>query len=265
MTIVERDLEVGHVVARRDDDGARVAHRRLLEHRVVAHVGDEDGHAEGPRGREEPRGRVALDRDDLDAAAAELLEHAEAEVPEPAEDDVVAVGGGHDAVPFSLAATAGGHEEGEADDALAEDDEPGERVDGVEHVEVPRVGRAEGDLGEQRIAARLPGIGIESEQRAVVVEHFLEMRDLPALVHAVTAEAATELIMDAAFGHADQGRQGGVAGNVIFPAVAAIGPSQQERQIAGMRELGRTAEAAMTGIETAQHEIAPQPDRKSVV
>ena len=43
---------------------------------------------------------------------------------------------------------------------------------------------------EERISCCPPGIGIQAQQRPVVVEHFLEMRDRPALVHAVAAKAA---------------------------------------------------------------------------
>ena len=49
---------------------------------------------------------------------------------------------------------------------------------------------------------------VHRQQRAVVVQHLLEVRNHPVLVHRVAAEAAAELIVDAAFAHAlqSQGR-----------------------------------------------------------
>src|SRR5690606_20855925 len=39
-------------------------------------------------------------------------------------------------------------------------------------------------LAEQRLAARLPGLGVQAQQRPVVVEHLLEMRDAPLRIRA---------------------------------------------------------------------------------
>src|SRR2546430_13193029 len=42
----------------------------------------------------------------------------------------------------------------------------------------------------------------QAQQRAVVVEHFFEMRDLPLRIHAVAREPAPELVVDASERHA---------------------------------------------------------------
>ena len=54
---------------------------------------------------------------------------------------------------------------------------------------------------EPRVAGRPREVGIEREQRTVVVEHLFEMRNRPLGVDAVAAEAAAQLIVDAAVGH----------------------------------------------------------------
>ena len=46
--------------------------------------------------------------------------------------------------------------------------------------------------------------GVHRQQLRVVVKHLLEMRDVPALVHAITEEASGQLIVQAARGHAFQ-------------------------------------------------------------
>ena len=58
-----------------------------------------------------------------------------------------------------------------------------------------------GDLFELRVAADAPRVAAKAQQRPVVVEHFLEMRNHPILVHAVAREAAAEVIIDPAAGH----------------------------------------------------------------
>ena len=45
---------------------------------------------------------------------------------------------------------------------------------------------------------------IQRQQLRVVVQHFLEVGNLPAFVDAVAAEAAAQLVVDAAIGHASQ-------------------------------------------------------------
>ncbi len=69
--------------------------------------------------------------------------------------------------------------------------------------------------------------------------------------------------MDAAFGHAHQRGQGGVAGGPIAPPIGA-GATQQESQVAGVWKLGCATEAAMAHVETAQQEIAAAPDRPGI-
>src|SRR5712672_829860 len=85
---------------------------------------------------------------------------------------------------------------------------------GVERGVVPAFGRlhlADDPAGRLRRAARIervagdePGIGEQPEQRPVVVEHLLEMRNHPLRVDAVAAEPAAELIVDPALAHAGE-------------------------------------------------------------
>jgi len=54
---------------------------------------------------------------------------------------------------------------------------------------------------EERVAGDEPGVCVQEQQRTIVVEHLLEMRNVPALIYAIPAKTAAELIVDAALGH----------------------------------------------------------------
>ena len=56
-------------------------------------------------------------------------------------------------------------------------------------------------FAEQRVAGAREGKREQLEKLCVVVEHFLEMRDQPALVDRITREAAAEMIVDPAFAY----------------------------------------------------------------
>ena len=72
------------------------------------------------------------------------------------------------------------------------------------------------------------------------------MGDGPALVHAVAAEAAAELVEDAAPGHVVEGGECHVPRPGL--AAGAMAPQQQE-QVLGAGKLGGLAEAAVVGVE----------------
>ena len=107
-------------------------------------------------------------------------------------------------------------------------------------------GDAAGDVG-MTAPAGVPGeVGIQREQRPVVVEHLLEMRNRPERVDAVAREPAAKLIVDAAVGHArerdlDHVERVRVIGANRFP--------QAQLQFRRVRKLRRSAESAPLGIE----------------
>ncbi len=113
------------------------------------------------------------------------------------------------------------------------------------------VGGGLGGLPEQRFTGDLPSVAAKREQRPVVVEHLLEVRDHPALVHRVAAETAPELVVDAAFNHALQGLDRHAQGLVLRGAGRRRGGvvTKQQLQVGGVRELGRAAETAVAGVE----------------
>jgi len=63
-------------------------------------------------------------------------------------------------------------------------------------------------LLEDWLARDLERLQIADGELRLIVEHFLEMRNVPELVHGVTVKAATEMIVDAAFGHLAQRGEG---------------------------------------------------------
>ncbi len=91
----------------------------------------------------------------------------------------------------------------------------------------------------EHVVRHEPDVGEQGEQRAVVVEHLLEVRDHPLRVDAVAAESAAELVIDAAFAHALERRM-----RHLDLAIA-----QAQLEVGRMRKLRRDAEAAETRIE----------------
>ena len=104
------------------------------------------------------------------------------------------------------------------------------------------------DVRVAALAGDARSVGVQREQRSVVVEHLLEVRDGPLRVDGVTAEAAAQLIVDAAVGHVVERDAHDREGLRI--AVAREG-AQAEVELERMRELGRGAKAAVHAIERA--------------
>ncbi len=93
---------------------------------------------------------------------------------------------------------------------------------------------------ERRIPAELVGAQQRAGQLGVVVQHLLEVRHPPRLVHAVAVEAAAQLIVQAARQHAPQRVQ---------RHQPPRGLRQQEIQRRRGRELWRAAKAAQRLVE----------------
>ena len=85
-------------------------------------------------------------------------------------------------------------------------------------------------------------VEIKLRELRVVVEHLLEMRHEPFGVHGIAREAAAELVVNAAGGHALAGVQNHPHGLVVVKAFRA---AQQERRNARLRKFRRAAEAAV--------------------
>ena len=111
-----------------------------------------------------------------------------------------------------------------------------------------------GNAGEKRLPGRRPALGVEPQQRAVVVEHFLEVRDGPGRIHRVAAEAAAELVVDAALCHALEGEHRDV--QRLLVAGRGVAP-ERELEIGRVRKLRRAAEPAVPGVEA----LLERPDR----
>ena len=107
--------------------------------------------------------------------------------------------------------------------------------------EQPSGGLQRHPAGEGR-PGRPPPVGVHPQQQGVVVQHLLEVRHDPRLVHAVAGEPAAELVVDAAARHRLQRplRHGEGLGRAA---------PEQELQHHGRRELGRAAEPAVPLVE----------------
>ena len=106
-----------------------------------------------------------------------------------------------------------------------------------------------GGFAEQRISGDLIAVQIIFQQLGIVVGHFFEVGDAPAFVDGVAMEAAGDLIVDAALGHAGEGAFGDV--QQTFGAGGLVAFKQQIGGT-GVREFRGLAEAAVLVIEHAE-------------
>ena len=100
---------------------------------------------------------------------------------------------------------------------------------------------------ERRVEARV-GDGKQLEKLRVVVEHFLEMRDEPALVDRIARETAAEMVVDAAL--ADVMKRNIDGAEIAGLAGAQAGAPQKFEQCR-LRKFRRAARAAIDRIDDA--------------
>ena len=101
---------------------------------------------------------------------------------------------------------------------------------------------------EARFAGHPREVRVQRQQRPVVVEHLLEVRNRPLGIDAVAAEAAAELVVDAAVGHLRERDAHDVEGLGVAGARVR---AQAELEVGRVGKLGRRTEAAVDGIEAA--------------
>ena len=103
-------------------------------------------------------------------------------------------------------------------------------------------------LGEQRALRLSPDVRHEVDQERIVVEHLLEVRDQPELVHRIAGEASTEVIVYAAHRHPlERCRHRGL--RLVVAVADAAAPEQPEES--PLRELRCAGDAAVDGIDGA--------------
>ena len=88
-----------------------------------------------------------------------------------------------------------------------------------------------------------------AQQFGVVVEHLLEVRNHPALIHAVAVKAPGKLVVDAAARHLFKRRREGIPRLLV---VAAHRHLQQQVQRRRVRKLRLRTEAAIARVKLAQ-------------
>ena len=113
------------------------------------------------------------------------------------------------------------------------------------------VEHALGDLAPLLVAGHLPGREIRAREQRVVVEHLLEVRHEPDRVDRIAVEAAAELVVNAAVGHAPQRAQ---RHRERLLAAAAPMRAQQEREhasAAGTSARGRSRRCARRAVRAA--------------
>ena len=108
-----------------------------------------------------------------------------------------------------------------------------------------------GDRRQQRIRGRLRRLDQREHELRLVVEHLLEVRDAPLLVHRVAVEAAADVVAHAALGHRHERRHHHVPPRIATAGAGArdVPRAQQEQQLGRARELRRSAEPAEAPVE----------------
>ena len=122
----------------------------------------------------------------------------------------------------------------------------------------PKVGggfaHGPGQLG--RVASSTQQFGVDAQEQALVVEHFLEMRNRPIHVHAIAMEAAGEVVEETTASHflrAPVQVLGDGAGLILGEEVHG---GEQEFEIRGGWEFRCGSEAAMLGVRALHQKAA---------
>ena len=123
-----------------------------------------------------------------------------------------------------------------------------------------------GRMAGQRTAGGGAQLGQQADELGVVVEHLLEVRDLPACVGGIAEEAAAELVEDAAAAHPFQAVAHHVQRLVVGAALSSgvVPVAQELLQDGRLRKLRRLAEAAVHRVEQAGGLVAQLVERGGV-
>ena len=108
------------------------------------------------------------------------------------------------------------------------------------------VERALGDRAPEGVAPLLPGLGAAERQQRVIVERLFKVRREPLPVGAVAAEAAAQVVVNAAAEHLLQRELRHCAESFVLSQLCL---PQQEEQVLRRGELRRAAEAAVLLVE----------------
>src|ERR1700693_5619617 len=103
-----------------------------------------------------------------------------------------------------------------------------------------------GSFAEERLARDLIAVQKILEQLGIVISHFFEMGNAPALVDGVTMEAAADLVVHTAEGHGFECALGYVD---QLRVVCGLITLEQEIHSAGVRKFRQLTETAVTFVE----------------
>ena len=109
-----------------------------------------------------------------------------------------------------------------------------------------------GDAAKELVPRRAPAVEVERNQQRVVVEHLLEMRHEPDLVHGVAVKAPGQLVVNAALRHPAQRQREMLARARRVGRLRIERLTQDQLQVGRLRKLGRAAETAMLLIAVLQ-------------
>src|SRR5258708_13946385 len=91
------------------------------------------------------------------------------------------------------------------------------------------------------------------KQLSVVVQHLLEVRHLPTLIHRVAVKATPQLIVNSTSGHSLESKHHRIP--EARTSAAPIGP-KHHLEIHRVREFGRAPESAILAVYVPLHQLS---------
>ena len=114
------------------------------------------------------------------------------------------------------------------------------------------------------LVRELPGLGKRDRQLCLIVEHLLEMRDVPKFVHRIPVKAAAEMVAHSSRGHFAQREESHCSGAMRFVAIRARREAQEEIEHRGPGKFGGAAKAAMFLVKAAGETLESVQERRLI-
>ena len=109
--------------------------------------------------------------------------------------------------------------------------------------------------------SQLPGLRKRDRQLRLIVEHLLEMRDVPIFIHGVTVKAPAQVVAHASRGHLAQGEKRHGFGAVCVVTPGARREAQKKIDYGGPGKFRGAAEPSMFFVKTAGKTLESAQER----
>ena len=134
----------------------------------------------------------------------------------------------------------------------------------VRHISQDVIKRLARDVCEKLLVRQLPGLRKRDCQLCLIIEHLLEMRDVPKFVHRIPVKAAAEMVAHSSRGHFAQREESHCSGAVGFVAIRARRETQEKIEHRGPGKFGSAAKAAMFFVKAAGETLESVHERRLI-